>query len=568
MRFDSNWGLKVQQNYSVAGNIQYDFIHRYNAVDSNLLTFKGNSVGIGTNNPTTGALLDVNGNLLVRVYGTTGSGTRGIFFRGGYLTSPWQYNCSILLFDHSGGGATDGLSFNGYSGLSFCTGANTRQERMRIDSAGNVGIGTISPGQKLHVDGVIKITANSAPTNDQLGVYIWNQASVGPTIAGANFEVRTGGDNSRLRIDTAGNMGLGTNVDIQSKLMINPIVSDRNAFNHSEAPLTITQPTATSTSVLNDPKSVLHLCRQGTSGQAHGARATFKLCRYENSGVNSRSRLDLLLSHNSYDETASVSFRSDGNVGIGTTNPGYKLDVGGTVYAGNGSFLLSTHTATASRQFFGKEYTGEIIAGMEIENTTVGGNWSQKLHFTTHNWGVNWGRRMTIAENGNVGIGINPPADKLHVSGGNILSTGDVIAYYSDERLKNIKSYIKDVLPTLDEINVFKYNSNDLGESFGYDKDKDEIGLSAQEIQMHYPELINLAPFDTICDSTTNKKISKSGENYLTLNYTRLVPILLQGIKELNNKNKNMDKELHELKEKYTNMEEELRKLKTLILNR
>jgi hypothetical protein len=175
---------------------------------------------------------------------------------------------------------------------------------------------------------------------------------------------------------------------------------------------------------------------------------------------------------------------------------------------------------------------------------------------------------MTIAENGNVSIGIVSPADRLHVSGGNILSTGDVIAYYSDERLKNIKSYIKDVLPTLDEINVFKYNSNDLGESFGYDKDKEEIGLSAQEIQKHYPELINLAPFDTICDSTTNKKISKSGENYLTLNYTRLVPILLQGIKELNNKNKNIDNELSELKEKYTNMEEELRKIKTLILNR
>ena len=205
---------------------------------------------------------------------------------------------------------------------------------------------------------------------------------------------------------------------------------------------------------------------------------------------------------------------------------------------------------------------------MEIENTTIGGNWSQKLHFHTHTFGGTFGRRMTIAENGNVGIGIVSPADRLHVSGGNILSTGDVIAYYSDERLKNIKSYIKDVLPTLDEINVFKYNSNDLGESFGYDKDKDEIGLSAQEILKHYPELINLAPFDTIYDSTTNKKISKSGENYLTLNYTRLVPILLQGIKELNNKNKNIDNELRELKEKYTNIVEELRELKNLILNR
>jgi hypothetical protein len=259
------------------------------------------------------------------------------------------------------------------------------------------------------------------------------------------------------------------------------------------------------------------------------------------------------------------------NVAIGkdvATNSAYKLDVAGNIHVGNNSFLLSKPTSTELRQFFGKEYNGEISGGIEIENTTLGGNWSQKIHFTTHHFGVSFGRRMSIAENGNVGIGIVSPADKLHVSGGNILSTGDIIAYYSDERLKHIKSYIKDVLPTIDKINVFKYNSNDLGKEFGYDKDRVEIGLSAQEIQKHYPELINLAPFDTIYDSNTNKKISKSGENYLTLNYTRLVPILLQGIKELNNKNKNIDKEICELKDKFANIENELSELKTLILNR
>ena len=423
----------------------------------------------------------------------------------------------------------------------------------------------------------LQFTDTTSTTATNRGFHVGKTANNQAFLFNYENTLMTFGTNSidRLVIAANGNIGVGTISNIPSKFTINPIVVDRNTFDHSEAPLTITQPTATSTTILNDPKSVLYLCRQGTSGQAHGARATFKLCRYENSATNSRTRLDLLLSHDSYDEIASVSFRSDGNVGIGTTNPLYKLDVAGTVYAGNGSFLLSGYAGTASTQFFGKEYGGSIVAGMEIENTTIGGNWSQKLHFHTHTFGGTLGRRITIAENGNVGIGIVSPADKLHVSGGNILSTGDVIAYYSDERLKNIKSYIKDVLPTLDEINVFKYNSNDLGESFGYDKDKDEIGLSAQEILKHYPELINLAPFDTTYDSTTNKKISKSGENYLTLNYTRLVPILLQGIKELNNKNKNMDNELRELKEKYTNIndkytniEEELRKIKTLILNR
>ena len=76
----------------------------------------------------------------------------------------------------------------------------------------------------------------------------------------------------------------------------------------------------------------------------------------------------------------------DGNVGIGTDTPAYKLDVNGTVYAGNNSFLLSTYNATASSQYFGKEYSGRIIAGMEIENTTLGGNYSQKLHFRTHSF--------------------------------------------------------------------------------------------------------------------------------------------------------------------------------------
>ena len=56
------------------------------------------------------------------------------FFRSGYNA----YNCSILTYDHLGDGFCDGLSINGWDGISFCTGSNARQERMRITNAGNV----------------------------------------------------------------------------------------------------------------------------------------------------------------------------------------------------------------------------------------------------------------------------------------------------------------------------------------------------------------------------------------------------------------------------------------------
>ena len=206
---------------------------------------------------------------------------------------------------------------------------------------------------------------------------------------------------------------------------------------------------------------------------------------------------------------------------------------------------------------------------------------------------------FAIKNNGNIGIGTNTPVDKLHVVG-NIVSTGTISSFYSDERLKIITDYIIDVLPTLDKINVFRYNCNDLAVSFGYDKKKKEIGLSAQEIKENFPELTTLAPFDCIYDNENKKIVSKSGENYLTINYERLVPILLQGIKELNNnyndlaekynilenKNKDLDekynilenknRELDEkynilenknrdLDEKYNILEKDLNKLKEII---
>jgi hypothetical protein len=180
---------------------------------------------------------------------------------------------------------------------------------------------------------------------------------------------------------------------------------------------------------------------------------------------------------------------------------------------------------------------------------------------------ITTGNNIYSSNSGNVGIGTEDPSVyKLQVIGA-IGASGDIVASYSDERLKDVTEHIKDVLPILNKINGFRYICNDVGEKHGYDKSKKELGLSAQEIQKYYPELVSLAPFDSVYDSETKQIISKSGENYLTLKYERLIPVLVQGIKELNvhiekmqENEKKKDIELKDMLERLIRIEERLDK--------
>ena len=124
---------------------------------------------------------------------------------------------------------------------------------------------------------------------------------------------------------------------------------------------------------------------------------------------------------------------SGGNVGIGVTSPAHRLDVNGTVYVGNSSILMSGYDQGNSNnieysQYVGKQYSGRILAGMEIENVrtnsagtaiAVNGSYGQKLHFRAHDYGISGGsvgdRAMSIVGN-NVGIGTTSPALGFHVN--------------------------------------------------------------------------------------------------------------------------------------------------------
>jgi hypothetical protein len=113
---------------------------------------------------------------------------------------------------------------------------------------------------------------------------------------------------------------------------------------------------------------------------------------------------------------------------------------------------------------------------------------------------------------------------------GNQLNTGNVTAYASDRRLKkNIKN-IPNALGKILKINGVNYDW-DLIECNRWDfhPNESDIGVIAQEIQEVCPEAVTYAPFDR---DPLNKNNSKSGKDYLTVHYEKIVPLLIEGMKE------------------------------------
>lgn len=116
----------------------------------------------------------------------------------------------------------------------------------------------------------------------------------------------------------------------------------------------------------------------------------------------------------------------------------------------------------------------------------------------------------------------------LNPSSGALYSYNNITAYYSDDRLKTRLGNIESALDKVSQLNGFLYVQNEVAESFGYQETGTQVGVSAQEVQKVQPEAVKLAAFDVADDGT-----SKSGENYLTVQYDKLVPLLIEAIKEL-----------------------------------
>ena len=100
---------------------------------------------------------------------------------------------------------------------------------------------------------------------------------------------------------------------------------------------------------------------------------------------------------------------------------------------------------------------------------------------------------------------------------GEIRATNNITAYYSDDRLKTKLGAIQNALSKVKSLNGFYYEANETAQALGYESIR-EVGVSAQEVQAILPEIVVPAPID---------------DKYLTVRYDKLIPLLVEAIKEL-----------------------------------
>ncbi len=174
--------------------------------------------------------------------------------------------------------------------------------------------------------------------------------------------------------------------------------------------------------------------------------------------------------------------------------------------------------------------TGVTVTGT-LSATTISGALSGNISQFTNNSGyltqVTSGGATTVSA-GN-GIGLNTGNGTITMSGsysGSFSATGNVTAYSSDERLKNFHGKIDNALDKVGQLNGYYYEWNDVAKDIDEDAFKDgiEVGVSAQEIEKVLPEIVTEAPIVDVHSLDTN---------YKTVYYDKIVPLLIEAIKEL-----------------------------------
>jgi hypothetical protein len=196
-------------------------------------------------------------------------------------------------------------------------------EKMRVDGSGNMGIGTLTPSNKLHINGTLQVDAGDIKL-------AWGATGI----------------NRKLAIENSDTY--------------------RNGLLFKES-------------------RELQLFSCGASGD--GGRITFftRAATAANSSDYGTERLRITES---------------GNVGIGTSTPGYKLDVNGTINATNMSRIISSGTGSSAANFeiTGLDFTNFVMNEIVIHwATSTNANVNMEVSYDGTNYYNGSGYEITSA---------------------------------------------------------------------------------------------------------------------------------------------------------------------------
>jgi hypothetical protein len=335
-------------------------------------------------------------------------------------------------------------------------------EKMRINSSGYVGIGTTNPSQKLDVagdatfDGRIYTNATALASVGIAGKAIANGWAARYDSNGANYSgfffntnhdasmyLRddSGNTNVLLRSDTTsylngGNVGIGTTSPSYTL-----DVSGDGRFGGTTTSANTALTVKARSGDLGDLRfrfdAAGTLQRSYISDYYTGEASNIGFERNNSTGVGV---ITFDTSNGSFSPSERMRINSDGNVGIGTTSPGAKLDIFNT--GGSAGSLADCQTYSA--------LTIKPYSSVDSKLTFSANGVSTQLIQATNNAGTT-GRQISLQPfSGNVGIGVTLPSEKLDVNG-SIKASATTDAY---------KGYIKQ--------NVISYGAEKLESSNYY----------------------------------------------------------------------------------------------------
>ena len=471
-------------------------------------------------------------------------------------------------------------AFNiGYSSTGSQT-SYTAQNKLTITTAGDVGIGTASPQKKLEVTGDLQLDADNASIWLKSGVagtagkINWTYNSEGTVYASAGIDYDTRASTGfhldvgyPITLDTSSSTGIkfitatvqravinNSGLGVTGNIAVTGTVDgvDIQALNTTaNAALPKAGGTMTGNLTVQNGSPRVLLTETGVTNTptwwsiADGGNYNIRL---NNTGVYpldivTNSTNDAVIHINvGYNTNFAAGIDVTGNITVSGTVDGRDVAADGLKLNGIETGATADQTAaqilTAIKTVdgTGSGLDADLLDGQHgsyyQKKTTVqdaapsgatGDLWyeSDTGSFYVYYSGAWVDVAPGVETNTNLQINSLGVGTAASGTAGEIRATNDVTAYYSDERLKDFHGNIDSALDKVNQLNGYYFTENETAKELGYDNDKRQVGVSAQEVEAVLPEVVAAAPIS---------------DEYLTVKYEKLAPLFIEAIKEIDKK--------------------------------